>query len=168
MRVTLDHKEEKGLLSTQNRVECEVIFSEEEKAIIRERGLREYSISVSGLITADTGEVRRRYALKAGLACVLAIVSILFSTGNNAIAPAIFFVACGYALYCGYRFLRPGGGPDTKITVGTLLERGRFSVETGDVATSKFIIEQIEKELRGIKGVFGQNVEPVARRSVEI
>ncbi len=61
MRVTIRHRQEDGLLPNKklDYVDATVLFSEEEKAIIRERGLSQHYIVADSEMTPPTQSQRR-------------------------------------------------------------------------------------------------------------
>lgn len=117
MRITVAHREERyGFLGARRRyyVDCEVLFSEEEKAIIRERDLFRHHLTVDPPVPPPV-------AWHSGAAKVM-----------RAVAPYFLMAACGGGLAVG----TPLGMPLLLIS-GALFFGSFFLVRKNEIAELK-------------------------------
>jgi hypothetical protein len=106
MRVTISHREETAGLGGQKRsyfVDCEVLFSEEEQAVIRNRGLGDNYISTESAIPTGSGIAAYtppNTALRVGsrlcvIAGVIAVIASIFVSAAGGLAFLFFLIALG-------------------------------------------------------------------------
>src|SRR5713226_5470523 len=178
MRVTIDHREEITDLLGRKRlycVDCTIEFSEEEKAIIRSRGLQEHLVPIpSGyLVVPDPYELRRAYVLKfviASAVCVAGFILSLFDRyGPLSLFAAIMAIAgVIYASWCLNRIFFPKDEKSDHITLDTVIKRGRFCVRTFSPAEAKSVADQLESGLAGTKDFLTVSAEMPPGRTVEL
>jgi hypothetical protein len=187
MRVTIDHRQQTtGLGSTQSQfVECTVQFSEEEKAIIKVRGLADH------LIVLDHPRPPPSYReyMTAGILLAFSplfgfvgfgilVVSVLaysFSGGQSygeyvALGVVLFFGApiawaIGFLMdrAMNHRFTHP----KQFVTIREMLLRP-FTIHSPDPAYSDLIVEQIKERLAILKAVITGSAELREKQTYEL
>jgi hypothetical protein len=181
VRATITHREEDGLLPSTKRhyVDCSVLFSEEEKAIIRVRGLSAHYIVVDPEIPPPPARLGTLATLLKALApltflggCVAGIgVSI---AGRNhaadAIAGSCFFAAL--AMFLGGvalgRHVRIAEQPRQIVTLARLLSNPKFAVYASDNARAKAVDAELRNTLTRLKEGLLENRDLVATETFEL
>lgn len=164
MQVTIRHRQEDGLLPSKklHYVDCTVLFSEEEKAIIQARGLGQHYI-------VTDSEVPPPPAAHRPLSTVLKVLSPLVflggcvsgigmtiagnNHGGDLVGGICFFAALamllgGIALK---RHVRVAERPQQTITLGRLLSNPSFSAYAFDNARAKVLDLEIRETLTRLK-----------------
>jgi len=164
MRVTIGHRQEDGLLPSKKRhyVDCTVLFSEEEKAIIRERGLGQHYIVTDSEIPPPSGSHRTLSTLLKVLAllvflggCVAGLGMTVAgkSHGGDFVTGVTFFAALGMFLggIALKRHVRIADQPRQTIMLSQLLSNSSFSAYAIDNARAKVLDEEIRETLTRLK-----------------
>ena len=179
MRVTIEHREETTGVTGKGRnyfVDCAVEFSEEEKAIIRARGLFDHGFSMlaaeplpSQVAYVGSGVIRTIGRLLIVVAVVWGIISA-FSGHGDGPTPFLLFLGIGLEIY-GWMKGRSQDkrieAPDQTITLGKLMSAG-FKVHALDPAQAKAIDEQVRSELARLKALIAESAEVRARQTFEL
>lgn len=179
MRVTIEHHQETtGLGSkTSQFVDCVVLFSEEEKAIIKVRGLNDHVIVVDPPSPPPsyreymTAGVLQGFAPFFVLVGFLLIFSGIFAGGGYAIVGALLVVltpigwAIGFLMdrYMNVRFTHP----KQHISVRAMLA-GPFRVYSPDPAYSDLVVDQIRERLTFLKQMIVGSADLRERQSYEL
>jgi len=164
VRVTIRHRQEDGLLPNKklHYVDCTVLFSEEEKAIIRARGLGQHYIVTDPEIPLAPASQRTLSTLLKALAPVLflggCVAGIGMTVGGNGrgggfVTGVSWFGALatflsGIALK---RHVRVADRPQQTITLARLLTNPLFSVDAIDNARAKVADDEIRNALGRLK-----------------
>lgn len=164
MRVTIHHRQEDGLLPNKklHYVDCTVLFSEEEKAIIEARGLRQHYIVTDSEIPPPSGSQRPFAKLLMVLApfvflggCVAGLGMTVGgnSHGGDFVTGTTFFAAVGLLLagIALKRHVRIAEQPKQNITLGRLLTNPSFSAYAFDNARAKVLDEELRETLTRLK-----------------
>ena len=164
MRVTIQHRQADGLLPNKklHYVDCTVLFSEEEKAIIAERGLGRHYIVTDSEVPPPPGSQRTLSTLLKALSpllflggCVAGLGMTIggnghggdFVTGTSWFAALAMFLA-GVALK---RHVRVAQQPQQTITLARLLTNPSFSAYALDNARAKVLDEELRTTLGRLK-----------------
>lgn len=164
MRVTIEHRQEDGLLPNKKRhyVDCTVLFSEEEKAIIQARGLEKHYIVTDPEIPPPSNAQRSLSTVLKVLALCLFLggcVAGLGMTiaGNNQggdfVGGISWFSALAMFLggFAMKRHVRIAEQPKQTITLGRLLTNACFSAYAFDNARAKVLDEELRATLIRLK-----------------
>ena len=177
MRVRIDHHDEAaGLIGTNRRylVDCSVEFSDEEKAVIQTRGLRNHFVDLPDnvIVAAHVEDVRRGYMRKlliaAGVCLLGLIVAPLTARGGTPVGPLMFFGGGGYAIYALYKFLVPPRTKLDRVRLNFLLSHRRFVAEATSPAMSKAMEADIQGSLEALKRFLDGSAELGTGRTVEL
>jgi hypothetical protein len=169
MQVTIRHRQETaGLAGNKCRfyVDCDVRFSEEEKAIIRERGLGERAITLPPAFPQGSGvdpdSVRSSLLRFASRGCVV------FGLITTAVGEAMKFGAgLGVLIMLGgfgiFVFRKSAEGrnetsySDQTISLARLVANPVVTVYAGDLNEAEFVDGKIRSELSYLKGFLTGN-----------
>jgi len=163
MRLTIDHKEVPGVFKPSYHINCTVLFTEEEKAIINARGLRGYEVytPTGGTTTLNPAETRRVYALKGAAAAGVSFLSLFFlgPASTRGFVAMIFVATAIYAAWCGFRWLKPKYEMVNSITLGTLITHKGFVVQVASPQDAKEAELSLEGAFALLKEDLLQNAE---------
>lgn len=164
MQVTIQHRQEDGLLPSKklHYVDCTVLFSEEEKAIIQARGLGQHFIVTDSEVPPPPASHRPIATLLKALSplvflggCVsgFGIMVAGGGHGGEAVTCISFFAAvamllAGIALK---RHVRVAEQPQQTITLGRLLSNPSFSAYAFDNARAKVLDFELRETLVRLK-----------------
>jgi hypothetical protein len=161
--VTIQHRQEDGLFPNKklHYVDCTVLFSEEEKAIIIERGLDRHYIETDSGIPPPSGSQRALGPLLKVLApcvflggCVAGLGMTIGGNGSGGAVTGISWIAA-LALFLGAlafkRHVRVAEQPKQTITLGRLLINPNFSAYALDNARGKALDQEIRETLTRLK-----------------
>jgi hypothetical protein len=171
MQVTINHREESTGLSGKQRnyfVDCDVLFSEEERATIAARGLHQHSFEISG---AQAPRPRSHYigaGCLRGFAPIVAIAGVILTFFNHA-ASLLIIMALG--MYIAGRVMdrRPAGDAQPQhVTLGRLLNNPRLTIYAYDPAEAARIDDELREMLANIKNRLVINAEVRAKETFEL
>ena len=180
MRVTIKHRQEDGLLPSTKRhyVDCTVLFSEEEKAIIRGRGLAAHYIVADPEIpppAASSSSVARLLKALAPLTflggCVAGVgMSVAGNRSGDALGGFCAFAAL--AMFLGgialNRHVRVAEQPQQIVSLGRLLNNPTFSVYAIDNARAKVVDIELRETLSRLKDGLLVNRDLIAAETFEL
>jgi hypothetical protein len=187
MRVVIDHRELlTGLGSKISQfVDCTVQFSEEEKAIIKKRGLNDHIIVLDPPTPPPTYREYMTAGILQGFAPLFAIIGlglIFYSVfqginsgrGVSSGAPEFgAFLLFGSPIGWAVGFLMDRSmdirftHPKQHVSVRSMLTR-YFTVYSPDPAYSDLVVEQIKERLTFLKLVISGSAEPRQRQTYEL
>jgi hypothetical protein len=164
VRVTITHRQEDGLLPTKklNFVDCTVLFSEEEKEIIRARGLGLHYIITDSEIPPPSTSHRALSTLLKAVAPLLLLAGCVAGCGmaisgngpgGDTVTGLSFFAAlamflAGVALK---RHVRIAEQPKQTITLNRLLGNPTFAIYALDNARAKAVDDELRETLARLK-----------------
>lgn len=175
MRVTIDHRQAtSGVLGNHRDcyVDCTVTFSEEERAIIKERDLFREGFSVrtstplpSQSSVLGTGLMRRLgpFMIVGGFIWGLA--------GGGNLAGIVLFAGIGFVVYGWLRSRKQDKRfeqDEQEITVKQLLTKPTFTVHAWNPAAAKGIEEDIRENLVSLKTVIQNSAQIQAKQTFEL
>jgi hypothetical protein len=187
MRVTINHRQRTtGLASTQSQfVDCTVQFSEEEKAIIKARGLSDHLIVLDNPRPPPsyreymTAGILLAFSPLFGLigfwTLVYAVINI-FSKGwasavSYALIGGLLIVFSPFAWAMGFLMDRAMSHqftyPKQFVTIREMLLRP-FSVHSPDPAYSDLIVDQIRERLTVLKAIITGSADMRGRQTYEL
>jgi hypothetical protein len=164
MRVTIQHRQEDGLLPNKKLyfVDCTVLFSEEEKAIIGARGLgQHYIVTDSETPPPSASQQTLASLLKVLAPCVFlggCVAGLGMTAGGNGhggdfVTGTSWFAAL--AMFLGSialrRHVRVAAQPKQTITLGRLLVNPSFSAYAFDNARAKVLDQELRETLARLK-----------------
>lgn len=182
MRVTIEHREESSGLTgsaKQHYVDCMVEFSEEEKAIIKARDLKNTNFTVPSASPLPTQSAYWGSAILNTLGRIGVFVGLPFclitaftkTPGLSALANFMFFGGAilwfGAAL-AGRRQNRTIENREQVIRVGGLLSQGRFTCHAANPAYAKTIEEEIKSNLSMVKQLIQESAELKVKQTFEL
>jgi hypothetical protein len=181
VRVTITHREADGLLPSTKRhyVDCTVLFSEEEKAIIRARGLGSHYIITDPEMpppAARLGAVATSLKALAPLVfvggCAGGIGVTIAGKNHAGDAVAGFCFLASLAMLLGgialRRHLRVAEQPQQTLTLGRLLSNPLFCVYALDNARAKAVDFELRETLARLKDGLLENRDIVAAATFEL
>lgn len=171
MRVTINHREEQAGVSGKRRnyfVDCEVLFSEEERATIEARALHQHSFEVG---PAEPPRTRKHFigaGFLRGFAPIIGVVGIVLaffsSFGGLLIVIAIGMFIAGFVMD-----RKPVGElQPQRLTLGRLLNNPRFTINAVDPAQAAGIDDELRDTLASIKDRLVANAEVRAKQTFEL
>jgi hypothetical protein len=173
MRVTIEHREEStGLVSNRKEcfVDCKVEFSEEERAIIKERDLYREGFSVrtstplptkTAFFSTNIMRVIGRFMMMGGF-----IAGVM---GSN--YSFLFFVGAGLEIFGWIRARREDKrfeNDEQTITIKQLLNNPTFTVHAWSAGYAKGIEEDIRGHLVALKNLIKGSAEVQAKQTFEL
>jgi hypothetical protein len=182
MRVTIKHREESAGIrgSTKHHfVDCDVVFGEEEKAIIKARDLKNTNFTVpaasplpsrSAFWGLEILNILGRIGVIGGLPFCL-ITAFTKSPALSALANFIFFG--GAILWIGAAIAGRSQNKaienrDQFITLADLLAQGRFTCHAANPAYAKRIEDDIKENLTNVKVVLKESAELQTESTFEL
>jgi hypothetical protein len=181
VRATITHRVEDGLLPSTKRyyVDCTVLFSEEEKAIIRTRGLGSHYIVADPETPppgAGTGTVGRLLIAVSPLVflsgCIAGIGMTLAGRNHAGDSAAGFSFFAALALFLGgatlKRHVRIAEQPQQTIMLSRLLVNPSFFVFAVDNARAKAVDVELRDTLARLKEGLFVNRDIVAAETFEL
>lgn len=183
MRVTIEHREEKAGITGSKRhyfVDCAVIFSEEEKAIVKQRGLFDQSITVESDVPMTNNVVSETFVGNVGsrmvarLLVLSGIVAAIWSAFDKStmpeVVPLILFAAA-FAIFI-YRKRAERRSiksiSEREITVRQLLKEPRFTVAADTPVLAQAYEDRIREQLVGLKTQIDMSAEVPKARTFEL
>jgi hypothetical protein len=174
VRVTVAHREEHSGLAGSGRryyVDCEVLFSEEEKAIIKERDLSRHQLTVEPPVPPPVAWHYPAAIVMRSIAPFLLVGSCVIglAIGDKASAP-LFFLAIG--LFVGSFFLkRKTKRAELKtqiIPLRQLLDDPRFTLYALDPSQAKTIDDTVRNKLGRLKHLLVDSIDLRRRETFEL
>jgi hypothetical protein len=181
VRVTITHRQEDGLLPSAKRhyVDCSILFSEEEKAVIRERGLGSHYITVDPELpppAASSPTIARLLTALAPLVflvgCVAGVGMSLAGNGRggDGVGGSLAFAAL--AMFLGgialNRHIRVAERPQQTVPLSRLLNNPTFSVYALDNARAKAVDVELRETLVRLKEGLFVNRDKIAAETFEL
>jgi hypothetical protein len=170
MRVTIEHRQKTtGLGSAQSQfVDCLVLFSEEEKAIINVRGLKDHVVVLDPPRPPPTHReymtagVLRGFSPLAGMIGLGLLLSSIFLGGKYAAFGGLLLFGSPIAWATGFLMDRSMDirftHPKQHVSIRSMLS-GPFTVHSPDPAYSDLIVEQIRERLTILKHTIFDSAE---------
>jgi len=183
MRVTIEHREERAGLTGSKRhyfVDCEVHFSEEERAIIKARALFDQSITVESDVPITQNVVAETFVGNVGsrmlvrLLVLAGIVTAIWSAVDKSTMPEaipllLFLAALAIFIYRKYAERRSDKSySERQITVRQLLKEPRFTVFADTPVLAQAYEDSIRDQLVGLKSQIAASAELPKARTFEL
>jgi hypothetical protein len=181
VRVTIKHRQEEGLLPSKKRhyVDCTVLFSEEEKAIIRARGLGAHYIVTDPEIPPPPASSTTLAKLLKALAplvflggCVAGIGMTIAGNGRGGDGTTAFCAFAALGMFLGgvalNRHLRVAEQPQQIVALSHLLSNPTFSVYAIDNARAKTVDIELRETLARLKDGLLVNRDLIAAETFEL
>jgi len=180
MRVTISHREETAGFNGQKRnyfVDCEVLFSEEEQAIIRNRGLGDNYLTTQSAIPTGSGIGDYTFsntALRIGarlcvLAGVIAGIAGMFRGGMDGLMMLLFLAALGLFIFRKVGEKQSVASySEQQITVSRLLQIPRFTVYAPNPALAGSYDDAIRQQLTSLKNLITVSADIRAKETFEL
>ena len=181
MRVTIEHREATtGVLNShkQSFVDCTVNFSEEERAIVKERDLygQGFSVRTSTPLPTQTAAFGTGIMRVAGRLMIIGgflygmIIEGLGHAPTNFGAP-ILFIGIGLEIWGWMRSRKEDKRfeeDEQYITIKKLLNTPTFTVHAWNPAAAKGIEEQIREHLVSLKDIIKNSAQIQAKQTFEL
>jgi hypothetical protein len=175
MRVTIEHREAtSGVLSNHKDcyVDCTVNFSEEERAIIKERDLYREGFIVRTSTPVPSGSSMLGTGLMRFVGPFMIIGGFIWGLagGGNA-AGLILFAGIGFVIYGWLRSRREDKrleSNEQEITIKQLLNKPTFTVHAWNPAAAKGIEDDIRENLASLKSVIQNSAQIQAKQTFEL
>jgi hypothetical protein len=171
MQITINHREETAGLTGKQRnyfVDCDIRFSEEERATIDARALHQHSFEITG---ARPPRPRAHYI---GAGCLRGFAPIV---GIAGIVLAFFsgvgglMIIAAPVMYIAGRIMDrrpPGDAQPQHVTLGRLLNNPHLTVYAYDPADAARIDDELRETLASIKNRLIVNAEVRERQTFEL
>jgi hypothetical protein len=175
MRVTIEHREvATGVLGKHkdSYIDCTVNFSEEERAIIKERDLygQGFSVRTSTPLPPKTSMLGT--GLMRLLGPVMMIGGVVWGlAGGGTPTGLLFFAGLGFVVYGWLRSRREDKRFETseqELTLKQLLNHPTFTVHAWNPASAKGLEETIRDNLVGLKNLIQNSAQLQAKQTFEL
>ena len=174
MRVAIEHREAQTGLSGAKRhyyVDCEVLFSEEEKAIIAARGLARHSFTIDAAVPPPARAHYVSASLLRGFAPLVLVSSCVLGLAvGDGIGTPLAFLAV--AMFVGSYFIKRKTDlaelPEQSISFERLLDHPRFTIFAIDPARAKSIDDALRDKLAHIKELLTDSAGVRSRATFEL
>lgn len=181
MRVTITHRQEDSLLPSAKRhyVDCAILFSEEEKAIIRERGLGSHYISVDSAVPRPAASSPTTAHLLKALAPLVFLVGCVADVGmsvagngrgGDSVGGSLAFAAL--AMFLGgialNRHIRVAEQPQQIVSLSRLINNPTFAIYALDNARAKAVDAELRESLVRLKEGLLVNRDKIAAETFEL
>ena len=181
MRVTIEHREEiSGLTNTKKDtyIDCNVIFSEEEKAIIKERDLygSGFTIRTSTPLPSKTFSAATIVFRLAGV--ILVVVSLLRGiyealahVPTYSVAWPLFLSGAALGIWGWWRGRKEDNrfeSDEQTVSIAQLLSKPRFTVHAWNPAAAKGLDQQVRENLTNLKNLIQDSAGIKERQSFEL
>jgi hypothetical protein len=179
MRVTIEHRQKTtGLGGTQSQfVKCAVLFSEEEKAIIGVRGLKDHVVVLDPPSPPPsyrewmTAGILLGFSPMAGMIGLGLLLSSIFLGGKSAVFGGFLLFGSPIAWAIGFLMDRSMDSrfthPKQHISIRSMLS-GPFTVYSPDPAYSNLVVEQIRERLTILKHTISGSSEIRPKETYEL
>jgi hypothetical protein len=175
MRITIEHRESvSGVLATHKDcyIDCEVQFSEEEKAIIKHRHLYDQGFTVR----ASTPLPERSSVLGTGLmravGPIMIVVGVIWGIAGGGVPTGLLvFAGIGLVVYGWLRSRKEDKRFETseqEVTVKQLLGKPTFTVHAWNPAAAKGLDQDIRENLAALKRIIDDAAEIKAKQTFEL
>lgn len=175
MRVTIEHREvQTGVLGKhkESYIDCTVNFSEEERAIIRERDLYNQGFNIRTSTPLPSKGATLGTGLMRGLGPLMMIAGFVWGlAGGGTPTGLLFFAGAGFAIYGWYRSRREDKrfeNSEQEITVKQLLNKPAFSVHAWNPAAAKSLDQDLRENLATLKTVIQNSADIQAKQTFEL
>lgn len=175
MRVTIEHRETTTGIAGSHKdcyIDCQVDFSEEEKAIIKHRDLYHQGITVRTSTPLPTKGALFGAGLMRPVGVIMMVVGAVWGiAGGGNPTGLLFFGGLGLAIY-GWLHTRKQDqrleSSEQNITIKQLLARPSFTVHAWNPASAKGVEQDIRDELVSIKNLIADSAEVRAKQTFEL
>jgi hypothetical protein len=174
MRVTLEHREEASGLTGGHKdtyVDCTVLFSEEEKAIIQQRDLYGQSFSTDAASKLDSPASFVGSGLLRIIGVVMVIAGVITGIAGSSLGGPLFFIGAGIGIWGWLRGRKQDKRiekPQQTISIKGLLSNPTFTVHAGTAAFAKVVDDEIQDGLKRFKAVIAQSAELKEKQTFEL
>jgi hypothetical protein len=175
MRVTLEHREATtGLLNNHKEcyVDCTVNFSEEERAIVKQRDLYGEGFSVRTSTPLPSGRSIWGTGLMRFAGPFMIVGAFIWGlAGGGNLAGLTLFAGIGFVVYGWLRARKEDKrivSDEQHITVKQLLSKPAFTVHAWNPAAAKGIENDIREHLVFLKNLIKDSAEIKAKQTFEI
>jgi hypothetical protein len=174
MRVSVEHREEAAGLSGGRRhyyVDCEVLFSEEEKAIIAARGLQKHYIALDPPVPPPAPTHYVGATLLRAVAPFVMLASCVTGLAiGDRIAMPLFFLSIGMFVVSFFlkRKTAIAERPEQTISFEQLLDYPRFTVFALDPSRAKAVDDALRAKLAALKGLLLDSTDIRSRETFEL
>lgn len=175
MRATIEHRELASGMTGNHKdyyVDCRLEFSEEERAIIKQRDLYDITVTVPAATPAPTKStlVVTDVMRKAG-PFVMAGAFIWGLAGGGTLAGLLFFAGLAGFVFGWIRTrteFKRVQAPDQTLSIKQLLSRPSFTVHAFDPAMAKGFEVDVREQLAALKNVLVGSAELAPTQTFEI
>jgi hypothetical protein len=175
MRVTIEHRESvSGVLAAHKDcyIDCDVQFSEEEKAIIKQRQLHDEGFT----IRTSTPLPKKSSVLGTGLMRIAGPIMIVAGViwglaGGGTPTGLLVFAGIGFVIYGWLRSRKEDRrfeSSEQDITVRQLLGKPTFTVHAWNPAAAKGLDQDIRENLAALKAVIDNAADIKAKQTFEL
>jgi hypothetical protein len=177
MRVTIEHREQAAGRRHHYFVDCTVAFSEEEKAIVKVRGLenRRFEVPAATAKPSLSAQMSTGFLRAGGVLLMIgsAITGVIMGFAGSGDGPTVFLfiIGAGMAVYGWVRDQRQANrlaDAGQIVTIGHLLSRASFSVHADDPSEAKAVDDLIRRHLADVKELLSDSADLATRQTFEL
>ncbi len=175
MRVTIEHREVvSGALSNHKDcyVDCTVQFSEEERAIVKERDLYSEGFSVRASTPLPSTGSTVGTGLMRGFGPLMIVVGFIWGlAGGGTGAGLLCFAGIGFIVFGWFRSRKEDKRFESSnqyVTIKQLLNKPTFTVHAWNPAAAKGIEDDIRQNLVGLKNLMQNSAQLQAKQTFEL
>lgn len=173
MRVTIEHREQAAGLTGKQRhyfVDCTVDLSQEERAIVENRGLKQHFIEVGYSEPPDSGAkagLLRGFAPLVALGGVGLGISSMFTKSGEGLSFLLLLAAGGMWLF-GRTSEFKAAHASPEITLGRLLRNNQFTIYAASPAQAKQVESDLGKKLVSLKANIAESAVIGQKQTFEL
>jgi len=173
MRVTIEHREQAvGLSGKQHHyfVDCTVDLSQEERAIVENRGLHQHFIEVGYSSPPDSGAksgLLQGFVPLVALAGVGLGISSMFTKSGEGLSFLLLLAAGGMWLF-GRTSEFKAAHATPNVTLGQLLNNNRFTVYAASPAQAKQVDAELREKLVILKANIADSADIGQKQTFEL
>jgi hypothetical protein len=175
MRITIEHRESvSGVLAAHKDcyIDCQVDFSEEERAIIKARDLYREGFSVRISTPLPKGSSMLGTGLMRSVGPIMIVVGVIWGiAGGGTPTGILVFAGVGFVVYGWLRSRKEDKRLQTseqEITVKGLLSNPRFTVHAWNPAAAKGLDQDLRDNLAALKQLISNSADIQAKQTFEL
>jgi hypothetical protein len=176
MRVTLDHRQAASGGDKHHFIDCSIEFSQEERAIIKQRGLHEHGFTVPSANPIPTNaRIRNMFFVRIlGVVLVVAAITMRFGgfsanvSGLAGVVAGLGIAAWVYGVWVDRRMGKAIDNPEQRVEISKLLNGSGFTVAAVSAAHAKTLESEIREHLATLKTFIAENAALPGKQTFDL
>jgi hypothetical protein len=175
VRVTIEHREQTSGIAQSHKqtyIDCSVTFSEEERAIIKERDLYQGGFSIRTSTPIPTKTALTGTGIMRIIGSLMMVVGVVWGiAGGGTPTGLLFFGGLGLFVWSWFRARTEDRRLETSeqyISVKQLLAHPNFTVHAWNPASAKGIDQELRDNLAALKNQIQNSAQLKERQTFEL